>query len=167
MRYVLQQARANQVCMLHVQCISDVSLAFWSKFGFAPAEKYEEEFYLVLRHPLPLPRHPDTTVTVNFFGESGWYGGSPYKRVEIPCLVEGAQILLSEICHDEVISSKGSGDHYVQVLLDRQVIFGNLFDSDEANAFGFGTDKYGTRIAKRFDLASTNVPISKWRTLSG
>lgn len=146
---VLERAQANEACILHVECISENSRRFWSRFGFIPTQESSNHLYKILTHSLPTPRQPDRTVTVEFFEEAGWYSKTPYKRVVIPCVVEDGKILLSQLCHDEIIA-KPWGDRHVQVLLGDRVIFDGWLGEEATKAFGFSEDKYYSRIAKRF-----------------
>ncbi|KSV67251.1 hypothetical protein N182_34025 [Sinorhizobium sp. GL2] len=150
---LLTRAVANEVRILHVKCISDQSERHWSKFGFVPETEYSEDYYKVLRHPLPLPRAPDHLIIVNFYAE---YDDKPYKTVEIPCLVENDQILLSELCHDAVIGSKAWGDRRVQIALDGKVIFQDWLTSREAESFGFYEGRGISRVAKQFNLPGSD-----------
>ncbi|RUW47803.1 GNAT family N-acetyltransferase [Mesorhizobium sp. M1A.F.Ca.ET.072.01.1.1] len=149
-RLVLERANTNEACFLHVECISEKSRRFWSKFGFSPDAGSPNDLYMTLRHTLPLPRQADRMLTVSFFDEVGWYRGTPYKRVDIPCIVEDRQILLSEICHDQINGRRPGGDRHVQVQIGDRVVFEGWLGDENTKAFGFEEGNNYSMIAKRF-----------------
>jgi hypothetical protein len=86
----------------------------------------------------------------------------PYKRGVIPSVLEDGKILLSELCHDEIIANPW-GDRHVHVLLGDRVIFDGWLGEERTKAFGFSEYKYYSRVTNRFSrLAGTDLT---WRLL--
>ena len=135
---ILQRANRKKICILNVDCISERSQNFWSKFGFTPEAEFSAEYYKILNHSLPMPHPAEHTVTINFFREGKYYTkDQPYKSVKIPSLVEGNEILLSRICHNAFAGSSGHGEQITQVYLDDRLIYQWFLLSEEVKLFGF------------------------------
>jgi GNAT superfamily N-acetyltransferase len=151
---IRERAFVNEICKLHIECISETSGHFFSKFGFEPQQPGSEDYYKVLDYHPPLPGPPEGNITVNFFDEEGWYGSNtPFKSRQIPYVFHDGEIWLSELCHDATVRHAGA-DRLIQVALDGRVLLEEWSGSAKFQAFGFSIGRdWRYNVARRFRLA--------------